>query len=155
MKKYHISSRTGASGPFRRLVSALVVASFLTVAVAADLEVTVKSINPRKGEIGLSLFSNPDGFPMGEGKGIRVWLPAEAESLVYRFEGIAPGTYAVAVVHDLNGNRKMDSNLLGIPKEPWGVTKNVRPAMRPPKFEEAAMTVSAAGPNRVTVDVGR
>jgi hypothetical protein len=128
--------------------------SFLPVASAADLEVTVKSIKPGKGEISLHLFSDPDGFPMGEGKRIRVWLPAEAERLVYRFEGIAPGTYAVAVFHDLNGNRKMDSNLLGIPKEPWGVTKNVRPALRSPKFEEAAVTVSAEGPNKVTVDVG-
>lgn len=92
---------------------------------------------------------------MGEGKGVRVWLPANAESLVYRFEGIAPGTYAVAAGHDLNGNRKIDANWVGIPQEPWGVSKEVRPALRPPKFEEAAVTASAVGPNSFTITVAR
>jgi uncharacterized protein (DUF2141 family) len=43
------------------------------------------------------------------------------------------------VVADVNGNGKLDTNLIGIPKEPVGASRN--PALRfgPPKFEETAV----------------
>ncbi len=34
------------------------------------------------------------------------------------------GWYAVSVVHDQNKNNKLDSNLFGIPKEPYGFSNN-------------------------------
>jgi uncharacterized protein (DUF2141 family) len=38
------------------------------------------------------------------------------------------------VAHDLNGNHKTGTNWVGLPLEPWGVTNNVRPILRAPKF---------------------
>lgn len=60
------------------------------------------------------------------------------------FENIKPGTYAVSVIHDRNGNGRLDTNLLGIPKEAWGVSNGARPALRAPRFAEAAFRVAAA-----------
>lgn len=125
------------------------------VVSAADLEVSIKNIGTSEGEIGIALFSSAEGFPMNDGKAVIVWLPAKTQGLVYSFEGIAPGTYAVSVAQDFNGNRKTDTNWVGIPKEPWGVSNNVRPNLRAPKFEEAAVSVTAAGPNRITIFVRR
>jgi uncharacterized protein (DUF2141 family) len=142
-------------GPLRGFVSALIIALLPAALSAADLEVTVKNINPREGEIGLALFSSPDGFPLDDRHAVRVWLPANAESLSYRFAGLAPGTYAVAVGHDLNGNRQTDTNWLGIPREPWGVTNDVRPTLRAPKYDEAALLVTADGPNRISITLSR
>ena len=42
--------------------------------------------------------------------------------------GVAPGEIAVTGFQDLNGNNKMDSNLLGIPAEPYGASG------KPPQF---------------------
>ncbi len=36
------------------------------------------------------------------------------------FEDISPGTYALAVIHDENGNGKLDTNWVGIPTEGYG-----------------------------------
>ena len=69
----------------------------------------------------------------------------QADGVMYRFSGLAPGRYAVAVGHDLNGNRRVDTNLLGMPTEQWGVSNNARPALRVPRFEETACTVPDRG----------
>jgi uncharacterized protein (DUF2141 family) len=68
------------------------------------------------------------------------WHPAEG-SVTCRFTGLADGTYAIAASHDLNGNKAVDTNFMGIPTEAWGVSNNVRPTLRAPRFEEAAFRV--------------
>jgi uncharacterized protein (DUF2141 family) len=40
----------------------------------------------------------------------------------FRFEGLAPGSYAVLVYHDENNNGKLDTNALGMPKEGVGTS---------------------------------
>ncbi len=49
------------------------------------------------------------------------------------------GTYAVAVMDDANGNGKLDTSWLGAPTEGWGVSRNAKPAMRAPRFDECAV----------------
>src|SRR5690606_37613482 len=46
--------------------------------------------------------------------------PASGNPVVIRIAGLAAGDYAIALYHDRNGNQKLDSNLLGIPTEPYG-----------------------------------
>ncbi|MBC7407411.1 MAG: DUF2141 domain-containing protein [Arcicella sp.] len=48
------------------------------------------------------------------------------------------GTYAIIILHDENGHKKMDTNFLGIPKEGYAVSNNVRRSLiDPPKYEVA------------------
>ena len=44
----------------------------------------------------------------------------------------------------MNHNLTLDSNWVGKPTEPWGVSVNLRPAFRAPTFEEAAFDVADA-----------
>ncbi len=53
------------------------------------------------------------------------------------------GDYAVSVFHDLNGNEKLDKNFFGAPTEPYGFSRNHKPVMRAPKFEEVQITLAA------------
>ena len=46
------------------------------------------------------------------------------------------GDYAVAVSHDLNGNGKLDKNLFGYPKEPFGFSNNYKPKLSSPNFSD-------------------
>ena len=52
------------------------------------------------------------------------------------FDSISPGKYAIQFFHDENENQKMDFNLIGIPKEKFGSSNNVKPVLGPPKFEK-------------------
>jgi uncharacterized protein (DUF2141 family) len=43
---------------------------------------------------------------------------------VCEFPGVTPGTYAISVFHDENSNGKLDTNLLGIPREGVSASNN-------------------------------
>ncbi len=132
----------------------LVLIALCGILRAADLAVVVTGAAAGKGEIGCALYASAEGFPMDSRKAVSsVWVPA-AETAECRFPNLTAGTYAVAVSLDLNGNRRTDKNFLGIPTEPWGVSNNVRPTMRAPKFTEARFAVGA-GEERIGIRVAK
>jgi uncharacterized protein (DUF2141 family) len=114
---------------------------FSTLISAAEIVVNVSGIGAAAGEIGCALFRSADGFPMDSSKARQQWLPANTKGVTCRFDEVTDGSYALSVSFDLNGNKKVDTNFLGIPTEPWGVSNNVRPSLRAPTFEEAAFKV--------------
>lgn len=61
------------------------------------------------------------------------------ESVVFELE---EGEYAIGMMHDLNGNGKMEKNMFGIPKEPYGFSNNPGIWYRAPTFKECSFTLS-------------
>ena len=61
-------------------------------------------------------------------------VPA-AQAGAIRIGGMAPGTYALAVIHDENGNGRLDK-FMAIPREGFGFSRNPAIRMGPPRFEE-------------------
>lgn len=118
-------------------------AAFHAPTHAAELVVRVKGIAAPLGQIGCSLFPSDKGFPMDNSGARQQWLPAQAGGTECRFGDVAPGNYAVSIGHDRNGNRKVDTNFVGLPTEQWGVSRNARPSLRAPRFNEAVFTVPA------------
>ncbi len=57
---------------------------------------------------------------------------------------VPAGTYAIAVYQDLNDNGKLDRNLIGYPKEPFGFSNNFRPVVAAPDFDDCAFEVTGA-----------
>jgi len=56
------------------------------------------------------------------------------------FENVAPGIYAISLFHDKNGNKQMDFEPNGMPKEMYGVSNNVM-NMGPPQWNDAKFEV--------------
>ncbi len=54
------------------------------------------------------------------------------------FEAIAPGTYALAVIHDENMNGKLDTNWLGFPTEGYGFSNDAKTSLGAPSFSAAS-----------------
>lgn len=54
---------------------------------------------------------------------------------------LPPGDYAVAAIHDENGNAKLDRNLFGIPKEGFGFANNSHVTFSAPAFYKAVVHV--------------
>lgn len=65
-------------------------------------------------------------------------------------EGIAPGTAMISVFHDEDGDGKMKTNWLGMPKEGIGVSKDAKGFMGPPKFDDAKLELPA-GPTATSI----
>lgn len=116
-----------------------------------DITVTVTGFSSTVGKLRMILFSAAEGFPSQVEKG--VWNTSReitGKSLEIKVPSIDVGRYAIAVLHDADADGKMKANLLGIPKEGTGVTRDVRPAMRAPRFDECAMDFTV-GVQAVTI----
>jgi uncharacterized protein (DUF2141 family) len=138
---------------FRAAACALALgAGFAHTASAADLVVRVSGIAEPLGQIGCGLFSSPAGFPMDNSRARQLWVPADAKGVTCRFDNLGEGTYVVSIGHDVNNNKKVDTNFVGMPTEQWGVSNNVRPTLRPPRFEEAAFKI-AADAKEIVLDI--
>jgi uncharacterized protein (DUF2141 family) len=60
--------------------------------------------------------------------------PGEVEGTIE----LEKGTYTIAFYIDKNGNEKIDTNFLGIPKEQFGFSNDVMGRFGPPSFEAAS-----------------
>jgi uncharacterized protein (DUF2141 family) len=69
--------------------------------------------------------------------------PAQAGETTVAVKGVPAGTWAVLAWQDENGNNELDRNLVGIPKEPYGFSRDARGKFGPPTFEDAAIEVGA------------
>ena len=59
---------------------------------------------------------------------------------VITFSDLPDGEYAIKLFHDENDNKKLDFNMLGIPKESYGFSNNVG-QFGQPDYKEAKFTV--------------
>ncbi len=102
------------------------------------IEIEVRDIRNTEGQIRISLFESEAGFP-GEYQEARQYvnLNIKGKSMPAIFENIPYGIYAVAVLHDEDGNNKLTTNWLGIPKEGIAVSNNAKRLFGAPSFGDA------------------
>jgi uncharacterized protein (DUF2141 family) len=55
---------------------------------------------------------------------------------------LPPGEYALTIFFDHNGNGKLDTNFIGIPKEPMALSNNAKAKYGPPKYEDAVFSLA-------------
>jgi uncharacterized protein (DUF2141 family) len=128
----------------------------LSQAAAADLTITVNNLRSSQGQVLLCVFSaessDREAFPdCVKGRPVRQSRESVTDGkVVVSYKGLKDGVYAVAVIHDENGNNELDTNFLGIPTEGIGISTNPRLLGKPhfgeAQFEikgKAAITVSA------------
>ncbi len=130
--------------------SALALASACALSApvaAADLTVVVHNVQSGEGQVMLGLFDSASSFPKNVARGLQAAAAARDASgrvtLVVR--NLSPGSYAVSAYHDLDANGRLNSNLLGLPSEPYGFSNNARGTMGPPPFQAAAFVVPEQG----------
>lgn len=115
----------------------------------AQLEITLSGLRSTNGDIRLCIWHSSKSFPDGkcESEGQQIIVRAAAQVAVT--VPVAPGDYAVSLLHDENANGKLDKNLLGIPKEGVGFSQNPRLAFGPPSY--AATRFDVAGDTVETI----
>ncbi len=119
---------------------------------ASSLRLEVSTFRNAKGTLNCRLFTEASGFPDGEGtRTVRAAIAGTQATCV--FDELPPGAYAVAVVHDENGNGRLDKNFLGIPTEGYGVSNNRTYAASSPKWDESRFTVAAREPAVLRVNL--
>ncbi|MCF8369352.1 MAG: DUF2141 domain-containing protein [Bacteroidales bacterium] len=123
----------------RTLLPVYLLFFFLNIIAQNDSStvIVVKVIGLRNdnGSVGITLFNSAEGFPMDFNKAIRKkYIEIKNNTVETTFKDVPEGAYAIAVYHDEDNDRKMDTNFLGIPKEGTGSSNNPKPRMGPPVY---------------------
>ena len=108
-----------------------------------SVEVSVSGIRSTKGQVLACLTAKAKGFPDCRLDPVarKLAVPA-AGTVTLVFKGLPPGSYAVSLLHDENGNGKADMTLM-IPREGFGFSRDAAARFGPPKFSAAAFDVGA------------
>jgi uncharacterized protein (DUF2141 family) len=114
----------------------------------SQLTIEIDGLKNRNGQICLSLFNNGRGFPDQGANAVEQRCVSITEAPVrVNFNNLQSGNYAVAVLHDVNGDGKANRNFLGIPTEGFGFSNNPRIRTSAPNFNETAVPVGGTNTN--------
>ena len=130
----------------RLLLAALLAAPLAAPrATLADtaVTVTVTGIEKPAGNLLAGIYTSPDDW-LGANTFARQEVPVAAtlRDGTLSFDiSLPPGDYALSVFQDLNGNRTLDTNFMGIPTEASGSSNDAPARFGAPKFRDALFTV--------------
>jgi uncharacterized protein (DUF2141 family) len=110
------------------------------------IKVSIPNLHNNKGHVLISLFKEGVGFPDDPEKAFRkvkISISNKVASTI--FTDLPSGNYAIAILHDENGDQKMNTNFFGYPKEGYGFSNNVTGLLGPPSFDKASFSYTANG----------
>ncbi|MFZ9388769.1 MAG: DUF2141 domain-containing protein [Chitinophagaceae bacterium] len=104
-----------------------------------SIKVIVTNIAPKKGDVLAALYSSEKGFPGNAAGAYKIAraTPVKGTALL-EFSQVPGGTYAIALFHDTNNDGKLNTNFLGIPKEGYGVSNNIKNLFSAPGYKQCA-----------------
>jgi 4,4'-diapolycopenoate synthase len=131
---------------FLPLLGGIILSVHAASEAKTHLTMNVRLTEHARGELAYLIFASPSGFPGDRDKALRRgFLPiSEGEQRLRIENDLPPGTYAVSVYEDLNGNQKLDHDLIGIPKEPVGVSGEHSGRFGPPRFDDCSFRLGLA-----------
>ena len=106
------------------------------------LSVKIKGFRSDKGSLMIALYNSTKTY-MKEPKALsKKVVKIQNKQAQVTFKDLAYGNYAFVFFHDANDNRKLDKNLVGIPKEAYGFSNNARGTFGPPSFQSAKVVLN-------------
>lgn len=132
-----------APAPMTTMTIITLTAALLASASAssAELTVEVKGINNNMGKIYIAVYDKAEGWmkkPVHSAS-----AAANVAGVAISLKDVAVGEYAISLYHDENDNGKMDTNIVGMPIEPYAFSNDAAGQFGPASFEQAKFKVDA------------
>ncbi len=103
-----------------------------------NLIVVISNIKSVTGQIGIYIFNSNNDFPDHFEKAtLSTFVKVSGNTVEYTFTNVEIGTYAIALFHDENNDKKLNSNFIGMPKEGLGFSNNAKGNLGAPKYDDA------------------
>ena len=124
----------------------LLLVAYTSSAAVADgslLRVELSGLQEVEGNIYIAVYDSDDTW-LGDDTVYEqqvVIADARDGDLVWAEMHLPPGEYALSIFYDSNDNGELDTNFIGIPKEPVALSNNARPKFGPPKYKDAVFTL--------------
>ncbi|MUP44431.1 DUF2141 domain-containing protein [Gramella sp. BOM4] len=122
----------------KKLLPPILTSFILLFSISANsqqFEIEISNIKTGKGEVKVAIFDNENDWLEKPVQSLSIISYAETKKISF---DLPYGTYAISVYQDLNGNDELDTNFLGIPKEPIAFGNNYKPLGKP-SFNSAAI----------------
>lgn len=122
-------------------LGALLACSF--AAFADPIKLEVQNVKARGGEVSVAVYNSADTYKKQiafTGKSVQ---PTDT-TVVFEFD-LPAGEYVFSVFQDTNNNKKLDTSLIGMPKEPVGIS-NFDGKGIPGGFDKLKMKIQAGMP---------
>lgn len=102
----------------------------------STLEIRITGVEKVKGSLEVTLFNSRRKW-LKRGKAYaQQRVVVDGKEVVVVFNDLPMGEYAMVSYHDINKNNKIDKNFLGIPKEPYAMTREAKSKFRKPYYRE-------------------
>lgn len=122
---------------------ALVGSLFLSFTAKAQKDILQLSVdNVKQNGILRVSFCTSENEWTENGKYIFKFKVVEGEKNIFNITSIPKGSYAIALYQDINNNGELDTNFIGIPKEPYAFSNNKKPGLTVPGFDKCSFDFS-------------
>ncbi|MDC6366267.1 MULTISPECIES: DUF2141 domain-containing protein [Flavobacteriaceae] len=115
----------------------------LSLLAQNTISVHINNVDSASGQVNVAVYDSDDTFLSFEEVLKTGSAPAHEGQVTLKIEDLPIGEYALAVFHDKNGNGKLDTNWLGIPKEKVAFSKAKMKTFGPPRYRECAFVVTS------------
>ncbi|MFY0684658.1 MAG: DUF2141 domain-containing protein [Balneola sp.] len=102
---------------------------------STNFKLTINGIDKIEGDIRIAVFNSEEKYT--KDPVYAIVLPVDSTTMVWEKPKMPFGEYAIAVYHDKNRNGKIDTNLLGIPKEDYGFSNDARGRFGPASWKDS------------------
>jgi uncharacterized protein (DUF2141 family) len=117
--------------------------AFHAFAQTGKVVLQVENVQIEKGgELSAAIFNGKNFLKTGKELATTA-RQVSTSKMVMVFENLPEGEYAFVAYQDIDRNKSMKTNLIGYPKEPWGISNNPRILFGPPSFGESKVRVSS------------
>jgi len=132
----------------KKLLSLLIIFCWVSIVYAQNekpepktetgtLLILVRGFKNTDGQLIVGLYNSAAGY-LSEKPYKGEFREISANEELIKFENVPYGDYAVAVIHDMNNDGKLDKNVFGIPIEGYGFSNNAMDKYGPPSFLQAS-----------------
>lgn len=120
-------------------------------AAAATVTITITDLRSDEGVVRACMTTRQDAFPRcrRDPASHRTVVRA-GNTVTIRFENVAPGDYAIALLHDENEDGKANRVLGMAPREGYGFSRDAPVRMAPPDWDDAVFKIGRS-PQNLTI----
>ena len=107
------------------------------------LTISIPNINSREGEIQIGIYNQKENFPKVDKQYRVMIIKADNFQGVCSVKDLPKGEYAIAIMHDKNTDKICNTNFFGIPTEGYGFSRNYRPKLSAPTFDDCKIDLNS------------
>lgn len=128
---------------FKALILTICSLVLMNLSYSQDAQLTLKVIGIEEavGQICYAVYENEEDYKESENQFSAGCIAIDSVNFQYVITDVPPGTYMISLFHDEDNNEELNTNWIGMPREPFGFSNDARGRMGPPKWEDASFVV--------------